>query len=262
MEICFSIRVENADARTVVDVAKAVEDLGFGGVSFSDELMDLERRGGHSHDPWTLMAAVVQATERISVGSMVLNIANRDAGTTAVAAATMQQLAGGRFWLGLGAGTNDGEVFSRDQTEFGRPPAPPKERRAASRAYLAELRRIWAHDDFLRPAPVPPVFFGSFGPLSAKLAGGHADGIACPVDGFGAHGRRIEDLVAIAWEERGGPVRVIAHTGPHDNYDDLPWRAGAAAYDRLAAIGAERLVLFLPPDLDAVKDARRFLPAV
>ncbi|WP_020501686.1 LLM class flavin-dependent oxidoreductase [Sciscionella marina] len=265
MEINFSIRVENADARTVVDVAKAVEDSGFGGVSFADELMDLERGGGHSHDPWTLLAAVAQATERITLGSMVLNIANRDPGTTAVAAATMQQLATGRFWLGFGAGTNNGEYFSRDQTEFGRPPEPANSRRAASRAYLAELRRIWAHENFLRPDPVPPVFFGAFGPLSARLAGGHADGIACPVDGFGEHARRIEDLVAIAGQaraERGldGPVRIIAHTGPHDDWDDPRWRAGAAVYDRLAELGAERLVLFIPAEREAVRKACGYLP--
>ncbi|GAA1062042.1 LLM class flavin-dependent oxidoreductase [Agromyces bracchium] len=265
MEINFCIRVENERAADVLDAVRAVEDEGFGGVSFSDELMDLSMGGGWSHDPWTLMAVAAAVTEQITIGSMVFNVANRDAGTTAVAAATLQEIAGGRLWMGLGAGTNDGEVYSRDQMAFGRRPAPPAERRASVRAYIAELHRIWAHDHFLQPEPVPPLFFGAFGPLAAKLAGRHADGIAAAVDGYGDAAPGIEQLVDIARGARAdagraGDVRIIAHTGPDDDASDPEWRAGSAGYDRLEALGAERLVLFIPPRVEAVRAAARYLP--
>lgn len=265
MEINFSIRVENERTHDVLDTVKAVEELGFGGVSFSDELMDLSMGGGWSHDPWTLMSAAAAVTERISIGSMVFNVANRDAGTTAVAAATLQEIANGRLWIGLGAGTNDGEIYSRDQVAFGRIPKPPAERRAAVRAYIAELHRVWRADHFLQPEPEPPLFFGAFGPLAAKLAGAQADGIAAAVDGFGPGSAPIEDLVAIAQEAREakgrqGAVRVIAHTGPDDAAGDPEWRVGSHNYDRLERLGAERLVLFIPPAVEAVREAARTLP--
>ncbi|MEV1130237.1 LLM class flavin-dependent oxidoreductase [Agromyces sp. NPDC049794] len=265
MEINFSIRVENERTADVLDTVKAVEDHGFGGVSFSDELMDLSMAGGWSHDPWTLMTAAAAVTDHISIGSMVFNVANRDAGTTAVASATLQEIASGRLWIGLGAGTNDGEIYSRDQVAFGRTPKPPVERRAAVRAYIAELHRIWDGEHFLQPDPKPPLFFGAFGPLAAKLAGGHADGIAAAMDGFGPGSAPIEELVAIAQEARAakgreGRVRVIAHTGPDDDASDAEWRAGSSHYDRLERLGAERLVLFIPPRVEAVRFAARTLP--
>ena len=155
--------------------------------------------------------------------------------------------------------------WTRDQVAFGRIPKPPAERRAAVRAYIAELHRIWEAEHFLQPEPEPPIFFGAFGPMAAKLAGAHADGIAAAVDGFGPGSAPIEERVAIAQEAREakgrqGAVRVIAHTGPDDDAGDPEWRVGSHNYDRLERLGAERLVLFIPPAVEAVREAARTLP--
>ena len=265
IELC--IEVAGARARDILRTVTAIEQAGFAGVTFSDELCDVAGNGTWSHEPWTFLSAAAAVTERIQLGSLVLNVANRDPGTTAVAAASLQELSGGRLWLGLGAGTDRTSPFARDQLAFGRPPAGAAARRAALRDHIAGMRRIWDNttDGFLRPEPLPPLIIGAFGPKTAELAGQVADGIACPIEGFGDHARPIEDLVAIARRAhaesgRTGPFTVLAHTGPYDSLEDPMWRPGGSVYERLAAVGADRLELFVPATPDAVAHAASVLP--
>ncbi|GAA1425884.1 LLM class flavin-dependent oxidoreductase [Agrococcus citreus] len=266
MRFTICLRVQGERAATVLEAARAVEGEGFGGIAMSDELMDIDLGGTWSHDPWTLLSSVAAVTSEVHLMPFVLNVANRDAGTTAVAAATLQDVSGGRLWLGLGSGTNAGEQFSRDQDAFGRTPAPAKERRIAARRHIREMRRIWAAEHFLQPEPEIPIVFGAFGPIGAKLAGQHADAIAAPLDGFGGpDAPRLEDVARLAQEARReagrpGRVRVVAHTGPFDDASDPLWRRGSPAYDRLLALGVEHLVLFLAPDVAQVRAAARHLP--
>jgi alkanesulfonate monooxygenase SsuD/methylene tetrahydromethanopterin reductase-like flavin-dependent oxidoreductase (luciferase family) len=267
IDINICLRVEGARASDVVQAAVACEDAGFAGISISDELCDVAGNGTWSHEPWTLMSAIATQTSRVEIASMVLNVANRDASTTAVAAATLQDLSSGRLLLGLGAGTDRNSIYARDQMAFGRVPGRAPERRAALAGHIAALHNVWDNtsDGFLRPDPVPPVIVGAFGPKTAALAGTHADGIACPIDGFGDHALPIEELVRIARSAfdsagRTGTFHVIAHTGPDDTAEDPVWRRGSSVYDRLALVGAERLVLFLPSDRSAIEAAAKTLP--
>jgi len=55
-------------------------------------------------DAWTLMSFVAARTERIRIAPNVLNLPLRQPAVTAVAAASLDLLSGGRFELGLGAG--------------------------------------------------------------------------------------------------------------------------------------------------------------
>ncbi|WP_028921689.1 LLM class flavin-dependent oxidoreductase [Pseudonocardia acaciae] len=267
IDIDLSLHVVGRRAGEVVGAAVAAEELGFASVSLSDELCDFSGGGGHSHEPWTLLSAIAARTSRIALGTLVLNVANRDAGTMAVASATLQDLCGGRLWIGLGAGTDRSSVFARDQLAFGRVPPRAPERRAALEAHLAGIRAIWANttDGFLRPDPPPPLVVGGFGPKTAAVAGRAADGLACPVDGFGDHARPIEDLATVAREAfaaagRAGELALIAHTGPHDTWREPRFARGAELYDRLAAVGAGRLTLFCEPDPAEIEQAARFLP--
>ena len=264
IELC--IEVAGARAADVIQTAVAVEQAGFAGVTFSDELCDVAGNGTWSHEPWTLMAATAAVTERVRIGSLVLNVANRDPGTTAVAAASLQDLARGRLWLGMGAGTDRTSPFARDQLAFGRPPAGAAARREAVRSHFAAIRRIWDNttDGFLRPDPLPPLILGAFGPKTAHLAGEVADGIACPLDGFGEYARPLEELVEIARRSfteagRTGSFTVLAHTGPYDSLEDPQWKPGGSAHDRLAAAGVDRLELFVRPSAAAVARAAEHL---
>lgn len=265
IDLCIDLN--GAHAPDVIAAAVAAEAAGYAGLTLSDELCDINGTGTWSHEPWTLLSAIAARTSRIDLAPLVLNVANRDAGTTAVAAATLQQLSGGRLWLGLGAGTGRTSPFARDQLAFGRVPPRAPQRRAALEEHIATLHRVWSDDvnGFLTPEPRPAVIVGAFGPKTAELAGRVADGIAAPVDGFGSDGRTIEDQVATAhaaYERAGrsGRFRVIAHTGPHDRMHDEQWRTGSPVYERLAALGAERLVLFAPPSPAEIEKAAAYLP--
>lgn len=265
INIC--LRVEGRPAAEIVDAAVACEEAGFAGISISDELCDVAGNGTWSHEPWTLMSAIAARTSRVELASMVLNIANRDPSTTAVAAASLQDLSAGRLLLGLGAGTDRHSIYARDQIAFGRVPPRAPERRDALRSHITQLHTVWDNttDGFLRPDPLPPVFVGAFGPKTAAVAGEVADGIACPVDGFGDHALPIEQLVGVARQAfeqcgRTGPFHVIAHTGPTDTADDPMWHHTSAVYERLEELGADRLVLFLPAVRSAVEAAASYLP--
>jgi len=56
-------------------------------------------------DGWTTLAAASQATSRIDLGTLVAAAGFRSPLTLARAASTLQDVSGGRFVLGLGAGT-------------------------------------------------------------------------------------------------------------------------------------------------------------
>src|SRR5262245_8104522 len=58
-----------------------------------------------AHDITVLLAEVALKTERIGIGTGILGVWNRSPATVAMAAATLSELSGGRFTLGLGAST-------------------------------------------------------------------------------------------------------------------------------------------------------------
>jgi len=253
-KIDLCIEGDRARAQDVVDAAVAAEQAGFAAVSFADQLgAGYLGPDAWSQECWTMMSAIAARTERLDIGAMVLNYANRDAGTTAIAAASLQDLSGGRLWLGIGAGTGRHSPFAHEQLALGRIPPPDPQRRADMAAWIGEVRRVWSLEGqgFLRPEPAPPLIVGAFGPKTAALAGQIADGIACPLDGFGDHARPIEELLeiargAFAAAGRTGRFRVVAHTGPHESIDDPGWDPDTPVWKRLARLNAERIVLFAP----------------
>ncbi len=86
------------------DAAMLAEDAGFDGVWLYDHLAGSVHGAGHVLECWTVLSALAAAVPRLTLGSLVLNVANRDAGTLAVMAATLQEVSGGRLLLGVGAG--------------------------------------------------------------------------------------------------------------------------------------------------------------
>jgi 5,10-methylenetetrahydromethanopterin reductase len=137
------------------------------------------------------------------LGPLVLNVANRDAATLAVMAATLQEVSGGRLMLGIGAGGRSGTPYGFEQEALGRRVASDPERRRAVERTVETMREIWTgKDGFLRPTPPPPILIAAFGPKMAELAGRTGDGI-CVQAGPGslelasiardAHGRAGRD---------------------------------------------------------------------
>src|SRR5689334_6332264 len=86
--------------------AIAAEQAGLAGVWLNDHLAGSVEGASRVLECWTTLTALAATVPRITVGSLVLNVANRDAGTLAVMAATLQEVSTGRLLLGLGAGAH------------------------------------------------------------------------------------------------------------------------------------------------------------
>lgn len=166
----FSVRLSSGTpARVFRDCAVAAEELGFDQIWTGNDLL---RRTGIA--PVTL---ALDATSRIRVGSSVLNPVSLHPAEIAMIAAGLQDLSGGRYLLGLGAGS---EVFLR---WAGLEPAAPVPRTAeglrAVRTLLAGgVPEGWHDRAALKDGPAPtPIYVGAMGPKMLALAGREADGV-------------------------------------------------------------------------------------
>jgi alkanesulfonate monooxygenase SsuD/methylene tetrahydromethanopterin reductase-like flavin-dependent oxidoreductase (luciferase family) len=179
------------------DGALAAEQAGFDGVWLNDHLAGSVEGAPHVLECWTVLAALAAEVPRVALGPLVLNVANRDPGTLAVMAATLQHLSGGRLLLGLGAGAQAGTSYAIEQEALGRVVSSGSQRRRSVEHTIAVLRQVWSGavapaTGFLRPEPVPPVVVAGLGPKMAELAGRLGDGICVPV------GSAMADVVAVA----------------------------------------------------------------
>jgi len=232
------------------DAVRAAVDGGFAGIWTPDHLDGRVFGGSQVLECWTTLTAIAASTFDVKVGPLVLNVVNRDPGVLAAMAATLQDISGGRLLLGLGAGGGAGVSFRREQEAIGRTVPPDPVRRAQVEACVEEMRRLWNAPGFLRPDPAPPVVIAAFGPKMAELAGRVGDGINVP-----ALHPRLRELVAIARDaclDAGrDPTRflVTVYSALEETWFDVdsPARAG------LAALGVDRLILFLGPPFDTIR---------
>ena len=91
-------------------LARAAEAAGFDSIWLGDHL--LYRGDGEERDPWeawTLLGALAAVTERVDLGPLVACTAFHPPGRIAKMAATVAEIAAGRFVLGLGAGWTEDE---------------------------------------------------------------------------------------------------------------------------------------------------------
>jgi alkanesulfonate monooxygenase SsuD/methylene tetrahydromethanopterin reductase-like flavin-dependent oxidoreductase (luciferase family) len=134
-----------------------------------------------THDAVVLLAEIAQRTDRLRIGTGVLSVWGRSAATLAMAAAGLQRCSGGRFALGLGAG-------SPPLTEglHGISWERPVDR---LRGTLTDVRALLAGERLPSPAAgarplrigvVPeepvPLELAALSPASVRLAGELADG--------------------------------------------------------------------------------------
>ena len=178
--IRFSIRLNNdLPPGRYVKLARLAEQAGFDQFWVSN---DLFLRSGP-----VILAAIGTATERIEIGSCILNPYTINPAEIAMLAATMDELTGSRFNLGLAAGAAD--FLAWIGLDHGRPLTAMRETITAIRALLAGERPAeaigegqflrWNHDAYLRfEAPrVTPIYLGALGPKMLTLAAELADGV-------------------------------------------------------------------------------------
>jgi probable F420-dependent oxidoreductase len=177
------------------DAARRAEALGFDSVWVSDHFfLDLARYGGPSEpsgtvEPFTALAALATATERVRLGTLVACTAFRHPAHVAKMATAIDLISGGRFDLGLGAGWYESEFAS-----FGYEPASTGDRFAlleeavevvaglfGEGPFTHEGKRFQIEEAYNRPRPAqpggPPIWVGGKGgERLLRLIARHASG--------------------------------------------------------------------------------------
>jgi F420-dependent oxidoreductase-like protein len=95
-------------------IALAVEALGFAGLYRSDHYTNAKPPDLDSLELWVSLTWLASHTQRIEFGPLVSPMSFRHPTLTARMAAAVDDLSGGRLWLGLGAGWQE-----REHTNYG-----------------------------------------------------------------------------------------------------------------------------------------------
>ena len=157
---------------TLIGLATEADRLGYDGFFLPETW---------AFDVTVLLAEAAVRTQRIAIGTGILGIWNRSAATIAMAAATLQGIAGGRFVLGLGSSTPQLAEGLHD-TPFEAPVARMRRIVTQVRALLRGERIPLAVTTGARAlklnlpsVPDLPVYLAALGDASTRLAGELAD---------------------------------------------------------------------------------------
>src|SRR6516165_2235035 len=144
MQVDLLLETFGTTWREVREGAMAAERARFDGVWVNDHLAGSVQGAPHVLECWTVLSALAAEVPRIAVGPLVLNVANRDPGTLAVMAATLQHLSAGRLLLGVGAGARSGSPYALEQEALGRSVPGDAVRRQRVEDAITMLRRVWS----------------------------------------------------------------------------------------------------------------------
>ena len=256
-------------------LATRAEALGLDGVFVPDHILakpaTTQHYGGHWPDPFSLLAFLAGRTQRIKLGASVIVLPYRNALVAAKAAATVDQVSGGRFIFGVGVGW--------DEAEFVDLRLPFRERGKLSDDYIRAIKAAWAADvpeyngDYVSfsgatfsPRPVqrphPPIWIGgSPGAISAPavrrcaMLGDAWHPLALGLDDIEKGYATLRDMGA-----RGGRRDTLG-LAPRNMLDltDGPKGGGRAAFQgavtevasdvrRVRGLGADWMTFDLPRD--------------
>ena len=198
-------------------------------------------------DPFVALTAAAAVTERIKLGTGICLVGQHHPINAAKATASIDQISNGRFVFGVGFGWNIEEMEDHG--------VDPKRRRAQCREHVLAIKSLWRDEEasfdgefvqlpptwsWPKPAqrPHPPVLIGgAAGPTLFRHVVEYADGWV-PIGGHGLR-ENIPKLRAVAEDAGRDPASIrvtVAMDAPPD-----PVRL-----ERLAGLGVERVVLWLP----------------
>jgi coenzyme F420-dependent glucose-6-phosphate dehydrogenase len=188
MRYGYKASAEQFGARELLDYALLAERLGFDLVAVSDHFQPWRHTSGHAPLVFTWLGALAATSTRITMGTSVLTpILRYHPSIVAQGFGTLERLAPGRVYLGVGTGEAMNEVPATG-SEW----PSGKERRARLREAVELIRTLWSQErvDFdgeyyktrqatvyERPETPPPIYVAAGGPLAGKLAGRIGDGL-------------------------------------------------------------------------------------
>jgi probable F420-dependent oxidoreductase len=140
------------DAADPATIARLVEERAFESLFFPEHTHipasrmtpypgggELPRAYSHTLDPFVALTAAATATERLLVATGICLVVERDPITTAKEVASLDQVSGGRFLFGVGAGWNEEEMENHG-TE-------PRRRFGIMRERIEAMKAIWTQDE-------------------------------------------------------------------------------------------------------------------
>lgn len=181
LQFGFFLDPSTGNPDRTVEIACILDDLGYDLIGVQDHPYQQKH-----FDALALIGYILGQTEQISVFPDVANLPLRPPTVLAKYAATLDQLSGGRFELGLGAG-----AFWDGVRAMGGPVREPKEALGALREATTLIRDFWKGQPLrhsgehyqavgARPGPVPAhdmgIWLGVIGPRALRLTGELADG--------------------------------------------------------------------------------------
>src|SRR5690625_2101070 len=168
------------DASRIVEMGRTAEQAGWDGVFLRDHVQWSAKVDPEVLDPWSLLGAIAQATEKVRLGTLVTPLSRRRPWVVAKQLTTLDHLSHGRAVLGVGLGA----PADRDFSDLG-DEADPKIRAGMLDESLQVIDQLMTGPtsfsgtyyqvtaDF-RPAPVqrprPPVWVAGVAPNRRPLA--------------------------------------------------------------------------------------------
>src|SRR6266851_136429 len=179
----FSLRFNNdLPVSAYPPLAQAAEHAGFDQFWVSDDLF--------LRSVWIILSAVAQATERIQVGTCIVNPYTIHPAEMAMAAGALDELSGGRLCLGISSGASDFLNWIGIKPE--RPVSAVAEAVKALRNLFAGKRpdvKGWTSEAYMRfPTRQIPIYIGAMSPTMLRSIGRIADGglpLLFPPEHFG-----------------------------------------------------------------------------
>jgi alkanesulfonate monooxygenase SsuD/methylene tetrahydromethanopterin reductase-like flavin-dependent oxidoreductase (luciferase family) len=181
LQFGFFLDPSSGNPARTLEIARILDDLGYDLIGIQDHPYQQKH-----FDAMSLIGVILGQTERVRLFPDVANLPLRPPLMLAKEAATLDQLSGGRFELGLGAG-----AFWTPIRAMGGPVREPRDALAALREAILIIRTFWdgqtlRHDGAFyqaigaRPGPPPAhdigIWLGVTGPRALRLTGELADG--------------------------------------------------------------------------------------
>jgi 5,10-methylenetetrahydromethanopterin reductase len=191
MTIPFNIGVLQLSmepVRETVAMAKACERAGFDAFWIAEAYPWWRKHSFEARSSTAVLAVIAQETQRIQLGWGIISPYTRHPVQIAMEARVMQDLAGDRFMLGLGAskifmkeiGEGEGEkvgpaTVMRESIEIVKGVLHGEAFQYAGKVFQASVPPLKPDAD--TPRGVPPIYFAGTGPVLQKLAGSISDGL-------------------------------------------------------------------------------------
>ncbi|MEP6659258.1 MAG: LLM class flavin-dependent oxidoreductase [Acidimicrobiales bacterium] len=173
LSVCMAAKVDE------IDYAVLAEELGYARVWVADSPMLWS-------DCFTTMGLIAKSTSRIGIGTGVAVAGLRLAPVTAAAHATVNRLAPGRVFCGIGSGNTAMRILGRKPMSIARfdeyltelrPLLDGEEATLRDGRTVLPTRHVMQDAGFVAFQPRMPMYVSAFGPKSMAVAARHGDGV-------------------------------------------------------------------------------------